>query len=95
MLDITYIPNSQYSGVFCQFYAGAGMGSVSYYQKKGNTIQQETIYTYDNISNTKERVTTDNELYNSYTNRAISLYHATAEQIKQMGWDAFVSTALK
>lgn len=96
MLEISYIPDSQYNGIFAEFYAGSGEGSTSYYWKEGSSIQRELVYTYSRNfdGENEERVTENDALYYSERNDAVPLYSATAEEIEQMGWDTFVSRAL-
>lgn len=94
----SYIPGSKYLGLFVERSSGfVEDHAVIYYQKSGNKLNSETVYTYSlENENNKHQVTGDHDLFIESQNWAgwNRLYSASVPEIQQNGWDSFVDMSV-
>lgn len=95
MAYCSYIPNSSFCGVFCEWHTDYTDHSVSYYAKEGNRIVRQSVYSYNLLDEqSKHQETTNYALFVESQKQMEPLSFQSVSAIRQMGWDNFVAKIL-
>lgn len=95
-----YAPGTQYPGIFDESLSTGIFQGTYYYMKDGKYLSESVYYgVYDNNGENKYQDTSDNKLYELYSNAfvgsslkegLVSLKSATISEILSKGWEVFI-----